>query len=340
MKREIFVWVVLEEVILQVWHDKFFESLGNSWGHFVHFDASTMNRTRLDVARLFIRVGSSLNIPFSVSMMVGGSLHKILVEVEESMVVDVAEGASGGAIEEMTALCSLEADNVRLSLTPCGDLDAFAELDFGSHLAYEFHYADLGFCSTLSESEMIGGIAHAWAFAPLECLEMDSKGMCCEAANSNISNQLEYEPGLGPFNVELVFGSDKEVCKDMDHIPCRLDAHCVSDKSEGSLCAVIKNSGMAGSSKAVKPSGRRRKKSTKHVAQLVYGDKASTVVTSDDSIADDDIEHRNSIIRNEAEVTWEVSQSLGISFDCDKDRLLEVFMDLEHEEMKGKKPSA
>ena len=162
-------------------------------------------------------------------------------------------------------------------------------------------------------------------------------------ANSDISNQLEYELGLGPFNVELVHGPDKVICKDMDHIPCGLDAQCIiggSDKSEGSLCAVSKNPGLAGNSKAVKPSGRRRKKSKKRVAQLVYNDKEAVAATSNDSIADDDIEHRNSIIRNEAVATWEVSQSLGISFDCDKDRLLKVFMDLEHEEMKGKKPRA
>ena len=34
--------------------------------------------------------------------------------------------------------------------------------------------------------------------------------------------------------------------------------------------------------------------------------------------------------------TWEVSHSLGISFDCDKEKLIEVLMELEHEEMNGK----
>ena len=79
MKIERFVWVILEEVPLQVWHAKFFESLGNSWGNFVRLDASTINRSRLDAARMLVRVSSSLNIPSSVSVVVRGSLHKIIV---------------------------------------------------------------------------------------------------------------------------------------------------------------------------------------------------------------------------------------------------------------------
>ena len=68
----------------------------------------------------------------------------------------------------------------------------------------------------------------------------------------------------------------------------------------------------------------------------MYGGKARDAIISDDSISDGDIEHRNLIIRNEAMATWEVSQSLGISFYCGKEKLIEMFMELEHEEMKGK----
>ena len=49
--------------------------------------------------------------------------------------------------------------------------------------------------------------------------------------------------------------------------------------------------------------GRRKKKNKKSVSELLYGDKASVAGTSDGSITDDDIEHRNSIIRKEAEAT-------------------------------------
>ena len=76
------------------------------------------------------------------------------------------------------------------------------------------------------------------------------------------------------------------------------------------------------------------------MVQLVYGDKPSVDATSDESLADEDIEHKNLTIRKEAEATWEVSQSLSISFDCEKENLLEVFMDLEHKELKRKKSRA
>ena len=96
-----------------------------------------------------------------------------------------------------------------------------------------------------------------------------------------------------------------------------------------------KNMGFDKAVNAPRVTTRRRKKSKKCMAQLVYGDITSTTAISDDSIADDDIEHKNAIIRNEAEVTWEVSQALGIYFDCEKDKLLDVFTDLEYEKRKG-----
>ena len=86
--------------------------------------------------------------------------------------------------------------------------------------------------------------------------------------------------------------------------------------------------------------GRRKKKNKKSISELLYGDKASIVGTSDGSIADDDIEHRNSIIRKEAEATWEVSQMMGISFDCKKNNLIKVFMDLEQAKIERKENCA
>ena len=92
MERELFAWVILEEVPLQVWHVKFFESLGNSWGRFIKLDENTINKSRFDVARMLVRVDSNHDIPATVSVMVRGSFHKIRVTEEESMVVEEVVG--------------------------------------------------------------------------------------------------------------------------------------------------------------------------------------------------------------------------------------------------------
>ena len=96
---------------------------------------------------------------------------------------------------------------------------------------------------------------------------------------------------------------------------------------------------------APKVTSTRRKKPKKSMAQIMYGNKSSGVASSneslaDEDIADEDIEHRNLTIRKEAEATWEVSQSLGITFDCEKENILAVFMELENQELKGKKAHA
>ncbi|XVE83357.1 hypothetical protein DITRI_Ditri16bG0082900 [Diplodiscus trichospermus] len=49
---------------------------------------------------------------------------------------------------------------------------------------------------------------------------------------------------------------------------------------------------------------------------------------------DDDIEYRNSIIRKEEVVTWEISSVLEVVFDRDKDGMIEVFKRLEEDDKK------
>ena len=57
----------------------------------------------------------------------------------------------------------------------------------------------------------------------------------------------------------------------------------------------------------------------------MFSDNMSKMECSDSSLSDSDIEHRNSVILKEAATTWKESQALGISFDCEKEQLIEVF---------------
>ena len=72
---------------MHVWHEKFFASLGNSWGSFVCLDDKTKHRKRFDIARLLVSVESRLRIPSSVNVNVRGIDFKILITVEETQMV-------------------------------------------------------------------------------------------------------------------------------------------------------------------------------------------------------------------------------------------------------------
>ena len=87
MMREATLWVTLEEIPLQVWHEKFFAFLGNSWGKLVCIDDNTIKRKRFDIARLLVSVESWLSIPSSVNVNVRGIDFKILIIVEEEETV-------------------------------------------------------------------------------------------------------------------------------------------------------------------------------------------------------------------------------------------------------------
>ena len=78
------MWVLLEEVLMQVWHEIFFLSLGNNWGSFVSLDDCTINRRRFDIARMLVLVESRLKIPSSATVKVRGISFKILISVEDS----------------------------------------------------------------------------------------------------------------------------------------------------------------------------------------------------------------------------------------------------------------
>ncbi|XVF04128.1 hypothetical protein REPUB_Repub05bG0055400 [Reevesia pubescens] len=82
-QREIAMWISLEEVPLVVWHEQFFQSLGNSWGTFVRVDDNTANRRRFDVARMLVLIESRLNVPSFVSVNIREKYFKILVSMED-----------------------------------------------------------------------------------------------------------------------------------------------------------------------------------------------------------------------------------------------------------------
>ena len=307
--RESFVWVLLEEVPLQVWHPKVFQSLGNSWGQFVCLDECTVNRSRLDVARMLIRVESSLHIPSSVSVAVGGSTHRIIVAVEDTPVVGVEDGVSGNTVDELARNSKVEALFAKLSsLLPREKVVPAAPI-FGSPLGHETHHAYVDYGSRLSVEELIGEppskLAHAQALVSLACHVNASReivGQAIAASNDFVRGATEVGPCHGSISLRQEAAGQIETELGLESQSVRnacgsLDGSLL-DTDLNPLVVEVSNG-----HKNTKNTTRRRRKSKKSLAHLVYGAMNSTDATSDESIADEEIENRNLATRKKAEAT-------------------------------------
>ena len=259
--------------------------------------------------------------------------------VEDSLAVEFVEEGSGWNKAGPASYRSLEVSNARLSNFSSRIVEVPVEPLFGSLLMQISHVTDEGYSSLLSEREFKGEIssleAHARHLMPMGCHVNARDGLVCQVDKVLFTDPVGDVAGVGFSNGPSANGPSEE---QHNALGFRLDLQIVNfeagDSGAAHTSVVDKNMGFDEAVNAPKVTTRRRKKSKKRMAQLVYGDITSTTAISDDSIADDDIEHRNAIIRNEAEATWEVSQALGIYFDCEKDKLLDVFTDLEYEERK------
>ncbi|XVE51579.1 hypothetical protein DITRI_Ditri02bG0052800 [Diplodiscus trichospermus] len=81
--KKLAIWITLEDVPLQIWHEKFFMSIGNSWGDFVRLDDCTRVKYKFDVARFLVIVESKLKIPSSVSVKVRDHNFKVSVTLKD-----------------------------------------------------------------------------------------------------------------------------------------------------------------------------------------------------------------------------------------------------------------
>ena len=272
--RESFVWVLLEEVPLQVWHPKFFQFLGNSWGQFVCLDECTVNRFRLDVARMLIKVESSLHIPSSVSVAVGGSTHRIIVAVEDTSVVGVEDGVSGNTVDELARNSKVEASFAKLSsLLPREKVVPAAPI-FDSPLGHETHHAYVDYGSRLLVEELIGEppskLAHAQALVSLACHVNASReivGQAIAASNDFVRGATEVGPCHGSISLRQEATGQIETELGLESQSVRNACGSLN----GSLLDTDLNPSVVEVSNGHKNTTRKMRKSKKSLVHLVYG---------------------------------------------------------------------
>lgn len=76
------IWVVLWQVPLGAWNLELFRSVGNRLGRFIRADEATLNRERVDMARILVEVNHPLWHPCALEMEVDGQRRIILAEKE------------------------------------------------------------------------------------------------------------------------------------------------------------------------------------------------------------------------------------------------------------------
>ncbi|KAL4367022.1 hypothetical protein GQ457_05G027720 [Hibiscus cannabinus] len=82
-KRKIKVWVLLQDVTLQVWSHDFFLSLGSRWGTVCKIDDDTLKLNRFDEAKMLIEVQKVSHIPERINVVLHGCNHVILLKTEK-----------------------------------------------------------------------------------------------------------------------------------------------------------------------------------------------------------------------------------------------------------------
>lgn len=211
----------------------FFRILRDSWGHFICLNAYTVNRSRLDVARMLVKVGSSLYIPSSVSVSVGGFMHKIIVVVKDSPVVGEAEGVSDKTVAVPTRTPSLEVPNARLTAFSSREREVPIVPIFGCLLEHGLHHADVVFGSYLSEGEMKGGSplesVHAHSLMTLGDHVIVRSELVGQADNAFSTDLLRDLVGVGPYIGLSANGLSGMSPNDMEF---GLVSHCINDASE------------------------------------------------------------------------------------------------------------
>ncbi|XVE88638.1 hypothetical protein DITRI_Ditri19aG0085600 [Diplodiscus trichospermus] len=199
---------------------------------------------------------------------------------------------------------------------------------------YKSSYGTEDFSSALSEDELVRGgswlgsstssnvhIDHALKGSNNEMIEFNSGN----AWNLDRETPLELavfqnsqEPFLiargevvGPSNDSFFSRPQENVRPIFDR---NLNGHLGKGMQSGVGCCNFgpKNKGL------FKKYGKRHKKQKRGIDEIMKGESRYEDETSEHSLSDSDIEHRNSVLLKESEILWEMSSALGMVFKSNR----------------------
>ena len=349
MKREVAVWVSLEDVPLLIWHEKFFTSLGNRWGSFVCFDECTLNRKRFDTARFLVLVENRCKIPSTVTVQVRGVSCRILVSVEdpESLADNSQYNSDDQSSDEeddspgkVNFLSNSTVEKSKIN----ADWMSWIEVDIQARTASDTDCDVSRFSSKLSKEELAGGnlllSEGEMCLITIESSRMEEPAIDRLVIDGYMIDHMKDKFDLGHRRLPISNGPhvENEIMDNGPHVENEILDNGVtnglatpdfSDGSVGSRSKSKRFTGLLNKTKKQNLKMRKKRRNRKGLSELVYGEKDHDACNSELSIVDEDIEHRNAVILKEAETTWEVSSVLGLTFDRDKNHVIEVFKELE-----------
>ena len=207
----------------------------------------------------------------------------------------------------------------------------------------EHDYIDIGYSSRLLEIELSSGnlmiVVHDWNIQPdgrTYKSSLENVGQNVRGFTMGYSDNVH---GLGFNNCLLDNGPNVE---EMDRMvddfsgPVEINHVAAIDEVPDSSLDKQKVGDRCRKSKKVESSVRRRRKSKKGMVELVYDANELEVENSESSLSDRDIKHRNSVILG-SYCHGRGKSGFGLSFDCVRDQLIEVFKNLEEKERIGKR---
>ncbi|XVE85396.1 hypothetical protein DITRI_Ditri17bG0087700 [Diplodiscus trichospermus] len=299
MPRKFVTWVNPENVPLEAWHPNFFIALASKWGTFMKIDDQTFFRKRFDVAKILILVEDKETIPSSVNARFKGDLVKIHVSVEDTSSAMVVG-------ERFTELLNNEGE-VEMSHSAQENVNRQVDTKLASN-----HEADLDPCIGKAIEVIFGG------FSAGISQHKDLDIVVGQDFGNNIGlNESQVDVGL--FIDDIHLGScEKAIVPLSIGINRTLRSSKKGEKNRRYYNGKSENG---------------QKKSPTSIQNIIGEAENVTTDFSDFSIFGDDIAHRNSVIRNKAEATWEISFVLGMVFDKDKNQMIEIFQRLEEEDM-------
>ncbi|KAL4386551.1 hypothetical protein GQ457_09G024140 [Hibiscus cannabinus] len=81
--KKLQVWVCIEGMPLEAWNDSNFVSIANLWGNVIRLDTDTIEKRRLDVARVLVGISCLSIIPPFISIELKGNIHYLRISTAE-----------------------------------------------------------------------------------------------------------------------------------------------------------------------------------------------------------------------------------------------------------------
>ncbi|XVF49150.1 hypothetical protein PTKIN_Ptkin03bG0245300 [Pterospermum kingtungense] len=337
-QRKYYVWILLEEVPLQLWNLKFFESLGNHWGSFIQVYEPTQLKTKLDMARMLVCVDSLAKIPAMINVNTNGYDHRIIIAIKEGLEKELKDIS----VEDCEVHGAVQCEGSGLQKKN-SELQRWSDADDSLLLVID-RLELTEFVSALSEVELNGCWGRLEDIALKELsressLQLSDKDLCgliddsvqrvshnsrphvevveehvMEFIDPVLENSEDPKMGMG-LGCEIGTRNNNSNLGETDLGKAIIPWEGISIAScedheeidyEGCLEDVPIGKAMKlrhcrAEGKKVK---RKFRKPKKGVNEMIYGDKVMVEINSDSSISDEEIIHRNKIILKELKLLW------------------------------------